>query len=41
MPEYKVTEPEALRDSFIAELKANGYADYEFHIALDNNYSED
>lgn len=41
MPEYKVTNPVALRDSFIAELKDNGYADYEFHIALDNNYSED
>ena len=41
MPKYGVADPEALRDSFISELKANGYADYDFHIALDNNYSEE
>lgn len=41
MPQYGVKDAEALRDSFIAELKQNGYADYDFHIALDNNYSEE
>ncbi len=41
MPEYEVENPEALRDRFLAELKADGYADYEFHVALDSNYSED
>ena len=41
MPNYGVEDVEGLRDRFIEELKANGYEGYDFHVALDSNYSED
>ena len=41
MPEYGVEDPAALRDEFIQSLLDKGYSNYEFHVALDNNYSEE